>query len=160
MAAAGTLVVTGLLAWLAIALLTPPRAPKVVANNISRNFRACLINDQHDSAMAQSVWSSLQQATSGAAVNAQHLEIPKSGTAASLPYINSLVQRHCGLIISVGPDLHDAVTTAARHNPHQRFIIVGSPIKLANVRSFSPAARAAVIRAVQQAAAPRSSHRT
>ncbi|MFD8811221.1 hypothetical protein ACFV23_06975 [Streptomyces sp. NPDC059627] len=110
--------------------------------------------------MALPVWSSLQKLTSGDAVNARHIQIPKSSTAASLPYVNSLVQRHCGLIISVGPDLHDAVTTAARHNPHQRFIIVGSPIKLANVRSFSPTDQSAVIRAIQQAADPRSSPRT
>ncbi|MEV7395155.1 transposase [Streptomyces sp. NPDC091215] len=82
------------------------------------------------------------------------------GTAASLPYVNSLVQRHCGLIVSVGPDLHDAVTTAARHNPRQQFIIVGSPVKLANVRSFPPADQSAVIRAIRQVAEPRSSRRT
>ncbi|WP_143070933.1 hypothetical protein [Streptomyces malaysiense] len=159
-AGAGALVATGLLAWISVALLTSPHTPKIVANNISRNFRACLVNDQQDAAMAQPVWSSLQSAAAGAAINAQHVQIPTGGTAASLPYVNSLVQRKCGLIISVGPGLHQAVTTAARHNPHQRFITMGPSVKLPNVRSFSPTDRSAVISAVQQAARPRPSHRT
>lgn len=160
MAAAGALVATGLLTWLAVALLTGPRTPKIVANNISRNFRACLVNGQQDASMAQPIWSSLQKAASGAAINAQHIQVPKGSTAASLPYVNSLVQRKCGLIISVGPELHDAVATAARHNPHQRFITMGPAVKLSNVRNYSPADRSAVISAVQQAANPQPSHRT
>ncbi|MFJ5535172.1 BMP family ABC transporter substrate-binding protein [Streptomyces sp. NPDC093261] len=159
MAAVGALVAAGLLVWLAVALLTGPGTPKIVANNISRNFRACLINGQQDASMAQPVWSSLQKAASGAAVNAQHIQVPKGSTAASLPYVNSLVQRRCGLIISVGPELHDAVATAARHNPHQRFITMGPAVKLPNVRNFSPVDRPAVISAVQQAANPRPSRR-
>ncbi|MFF3920171.1 hypothetical protein ACFYZB_43505 [Streptomyces sp. NPDC001852] len=159
-AAAGALVATGLLAWLAVALLTGPQTPKIVANNISRNFRACLVNDQQDATMAQPVWSSLQNAASGAAINAQRIQVPKGSTAASLPYVNSLVQRKCGLIISVGPGLHEAVATAAQHNPHQRFITMGPSVKLPNVRSYSPTDRSAVISAVQQAARPRSAHRT
>ncbi|MGV9245428.1 hypothetical protein [Streptomyces sp. NPDC003710] len=92
MAAAGTLVATGLLAWLAVALLTSTRTPKVASD---------------------------------AANDAQHIQVPKSSTAESLPDVNSRAQRKCRLIISVGPDLHDAVTTAARHTPHQRFINIG-----------------------------------
>jgi basic membrane lipoprotein Med (substrate-binding protein (PBP1-ABC) superfamily) len=157
-ASASALVVTGLLAWIAIALLTGPRAPKVVANNISRNFRSCLINDERDADLARPLWSALQKTSDGAAINAQHITVPKGGTAASLPYVNSLVQRHCGLIISVGPNLHDAVTTTARHNPHQRFITVGRSIKLPNVRSVSPADRSAIISAVQKAAHPQPPH--
>ncbi|SOE24930.1 hypothetical protein [Streptomyces sp. OK228] len=160
MAAAGALVASGLLAWLAIALLTGPQTPKVVANNISRNFRACLINDQHDANVAQPVWSALQKAVHGAAINTQHITVPKSSTAASLPYVNSLVQRHCGLIISAGPDLHDAMTTAARNNPHQRFITIGQSVELPNVQSFSPADQTAIISVVQEAARTRSPHRT
>lgn len=160
MAGAGTLVAAVLLAWLTIALSAGPRTPKIVANNISRNFRACLINDQQDASAAWPVWSALQKAASGAAINAQRIQVPKSSASAPLPYVNSLMQRNCGLIISVGPHLHDAVTTAAQHNPHQRFITVGPPIKLPNVRSFSPADKSAVISAVRQAAHPQSPHRT
>ncbi|MCE3033689.1 hypothetical protein [Streptomyces sp. CMSTAAHL-2] len=160
MAAIGTLVTTGLLVWISVAMLTAPRTPKVVANNISRNFRACLVNDQQDAAMAQPVWSSLQNAASGAAINAQHIQVPKDAKTASLPYINSLVQRKCGLIISVGPGLQQAMITAARNNPHQRFITMGPSVKLPNVHSFPPTDRSAVISAVQQASRPRPSHRT
>jgi basic membrane lipoprotein Med (substrate-binding protein (PBP1-ABC) superfamily) len=160
MTATTTMVATGLLAWLVSALLAGPGTPKIVANNISRNFRACLVNDQRDASMAQPVWSSVQKAASGAAINAQHIQVPKGGTAASLPYVNSLVQRGCGLIISAGPHLHEVLTTVARNNPHQRFIAIGPSVELPNVRSFSPADRSAVISAIQQAAHPRSSHRS
>ncbi|WP_146067959.1 hypothetical protein [Streptomyces sp. Ru72] len=160
LAAASALAAVGLLAWLAVALLTDHRTPKVVADNISRNFRVCLINGQHDSDTARTVWSALQKSASGAAINAEHIQVPNSGTTASLPYINSLVQRHCGLIISVGPDLHNAVTAAARHNPHQQFITIGPSIKRPNVQTFSPADQPAIISAVQTAARPRSQHRS
>ncbi|MCX3058380.1 type 1 periplasmic-binding domain-containing protein [Streptomyces beihaiensis] len=151
-AATAALATTGLLAWLAVTLPAGPKSPAFVANNISGNYRACLINSRRDEGVAQPVWSALQEATHGAPVNLQHTLVPKSGTAASLPYLNGLVQRHCGLIISVGPDLHTAVTTAARRNPHQRFIAIGRPVGLPNVRSYSPARRSAAVRAVREAA--------
>ncbi len=160
MAAAGVLLTTGLLAWLALALLTGSSSPKFVANNISRNYRACLINTQHDENIAQPVWSYLQKATHGSAINLQHITVPKSGTATSIPYINGLVQRHCGLIISLGPGLHTAITKAARSNPHQRFITIGKPVNLPNVQSYSPTDRSAAVKAVQKAAHHESLHRT
>ncbi|MEU3535742.1 BMP family ABC transporter substrate-binding protein [Streptomyces murinus] len=160
-AAAGALAVIGLLAWLALTLPTGPRAPKVVANNISRNFRTCLINSQRDASVAQTVWSALQKGADSAAINAQHITIPRSSTTArALPYVNSLVQHHCGLVVSVGPSLHDAVTTAARNNPHQKFIAIGASIELPNVQTFSPADQSAAVSAVQKAARPRLSPRT
>ncbi|MFR9799521.1 hypothetical protein ACL02U_27050 [Streptomyces sp. MS06] len=153
-AIAGTLAVTGLLAWLTVTLLAGPHIPKVVASNVSQNFRACLINDQRDATMAQPVWSALQQSASGSDVNAQRIEVPQSDQSASLPYVNSLVQRKCGLIIAVGPNLHSAVVSAARHNPHQNFISIGTPISLPNVRSYSATELSTVISAIRQAASP------
>ncbi len=109
--------------------------------------------------MAKPVWVSLQDAASGAAINAQRIQIPKDAAPASLPYINSLVQRKCGFIISVGSGIQQAVITAARENPHQQFITMGPSIKLPNVHSFSLTDRSAVISTVQQAARSTPAHR-
>ncbi|MCQ4082299.1 hypothetical protein NGB36_17220 [Streptomyces sp. RB6PN25] len=158
-AALGALITVGLLTWLAFSVLTGPQTPRIVANNVSRNFRTCLINDQHDAAMTPSVWSAVQEAAQGAAINAQHIVVPDTGNAAPLPYVNSLMQRHCGLIISVGPDLHDAIVTAAQHNPRQQFVSIGQPIKLPNMHSFSSASQSTISSMVRGAAHPQSPHR-
>jgi basic membrane lipoprotein Med (substrate-binding protein (PBP1-ABC) superfamily) len=152
-----TLAAVGALTLLAAMWFGGPHAPRIVANNISRNFRACLISDSNGAAGALSAWAGMQQATHTAPINAQRIQTPTATTPTALPYINSLVQRHCGLIISAGTDLHDAVDTAAQHNPHQRFINIGPPIQQPNVQNLptaTPSLISDIVRSAAQGAHP------
>jgi basic membrane lipoprotein Med (substrate-binding protein (PBP1-ABC) superfamily) len=146
-------VAVGLVGWLAIAWLTHSSKPHVVANNISRNFRACLVADQQSTSAAQAAWSGMRDAARNTPVNAQRLIVPEGASATTLvPYVNSLVQRKCGLIISVDASLRTAVTTAAQRNPREQFINTATSISLPNVRNLPGATRAAVSNVVRQAA--------
>ncbi|WP_369387250.1 hypothetical protein AB5J72_06215 [Streptomyces sp. CG1] len=118
--------------WLAM----PTPGHRITANNISRNFRACLFTDQRNVQTAQPVWTGMQAAARTTPVNAQRIVAPNGTTNDLLPYANSLVQRKCGLILAIGADLHDTVRTAAQHNPHQHFLYTGKPIPLSNVQQL------------------------
>ena len=117
--------------------------PAVVANNVSRNFRVCLLTrtagaaDPTDAQTAQAVWAGLQQAAATGRVNAERLPIATADTAVAtaLPYFNGAVQQHCGLIVSVGAAMSPAVNAAAAAaaNSGQKFLIVGAASNRGNV---------------------------
>jgi basic membrane lipoprotein Med (substrate-binding protein (PBP1-ABC) superfamily) len=152
-ALAGTALTIGLLSWLAIAWLNRPQTPRITANNISRNFRACLITDQQDNDTSQIAWAGIQDAARATPVNAQRITIPKTtSSSVQIPYINSAVQRNCGLIISIGTSLHAALETTAQHNPHQQFINAGQSIAQPNVRNISGVTPETIGNLVRQAA--------
>ncbi|GHF41515.1 hypothetical protein GCM10010359_50210 [Streptomyces morookaense] len=144
-------VIAGLVIWIAG---SGDDTPRIKANNISRNFRACLLTDTSDAAATAPLWSGMQDAARTTPVNAQRIVAPTTTTPDLVPYVNSLVSRKCGLIIAAGINLHDAVATAAQHNPHQQFLYTGNPtpIHAANVTPLLPPTREAVSSAVQSAA--------
>jgi hypothetical protein len=74
--------------------------PRILAENISRDFRACLITSSPDQPPAQASWSGLRDAARTTPVNAQRIVTPSGATTmtALLPYVESLIQRQCGLI--------------------------------------------------------------
>jgi hypothetical protein len=49
--------------------------------------------------------------------------LPDSGPGNATVMINTLVQRHCGVIITTGTAASQ-VLAAAKANPHQRFLLV------------------------------------
>lgn len=152
-ALAGTAIAAGLAVWVVVSWLSGSHTHRIVANNISRNFRACLITDQQDTTAAQSAWAGIQDAARSIPVNAQRLTVSSTTTAPLIPYVNSLVQRKCGLIISVDATLHAAVATSAQHNPHQQFLNTSQqPISLPNVRNLPEATRGAIGNIVRLAA--------
>ena len=109
-------------------LLTGNDAPSPGADNVSRNFRACLLvspTNATDAGLARAAWQGMQQAARAGHVNAQRFPTPTIDAKAALPYINGAVQRHCGLIIAVGAGMKPATEAAATANPHQRFALVG-----------------------------------
>ncbi|MGW8329915.1 hypothetical protein ACWGLE_18680 [Streptomyces sp. NPDC055897] len=119
----GLCLVVAVVAWF---ISSAPDRPKVTANNISRNYRACLLADQANSQAASPIWSAMQDAAQTTAVNAQRITAPDGKAEVLLPYANSLIQRKCGVIIAVGDDLHDTINVTAQKNPHQEFVYIGS----------------------------------
>lgn len=145
--ATGICVTTGIALWI---FSSNTDETKVHANNISRNFRACLLTDQHNTQTAAPIWAALQDAAQTTPVNAQRIVAEGDSTASFTPYANSLTQRKCGLIVTVGDDLHDTVTSTAQHNPHQEFLYIGNqPIPLTNVQNISKPTTAEVSKLVQ-----------
>jgi basic membrane lipoprotein Med (substrate-binding protein (PBP1-ABC) superfamily) len=142
-------VVTGLAIWIAT---RGDGTAHIKANNISRNFRACLLTDGRDAQSSGDLWAGMQEAARTTPVNAQRIVAPATTTASLVPYVNSMVARKCGLIIAAGPDLHDAVATAAQHNPHQEFLYTGNLIHLANVTSLPHPTRDSISTLVKTAA--------
>lgn len=136
--------------------------PHVVANNISRNFRACLITTDPDQPSAQASWSGLRDAARTGTINAQRIVVPAAAKTSKerLPYVESLVQRQCGLIVSAGPHLDEAIAAAAAKDPHQRFLTTGTPLGLPNTTTLTHPTSAAVANAVRTASRNRSTTRS
>jgi basic membrane lipoprotein Med (substrate-binding protein (PBP1-ABC) superfamily) len=111
-----------------------------IANNVSRNFRACLLTatpDATDARTAQAVWTGLQKAASTGKVNSEHLPLTVVAPAAAQPYFNGAIAQHCGLVVSVGTAMAPAVEAAAAANPHQHFLLVGAPSTRPNIASLT-----------------------
>ena len=119
----------------------------VVANNVSRNYRACLMNDASDTAdasTAQAAWAGLQKAAASGHVNAERLLLGGTTPEAAAPYLNGAVEQHCGLIVAVGGGMASAVDHSATSNTHQEFLLVGGSSTRSNVRTIAAASPANV----------------
>ena len=126
-----------LLTAVATAELLPRHARGV--DNVSRNFRACLLTataDTTDAQTTQAVWAGLQQVAAAGHVNAERQPMTITDPARTLPYFNGLVQQRCDVIVSVGSAMAPAVQAAAAANGHQRFLIVGATSANHNVTSL------------------------
>lgn len=92
------------------------------------NFDACLLTDARGvvTGQAAAVWSGMQE--SSLATHARVSYLPVAGPATepdALPYLASLLQRHCAIVVAVGPAQCAAVTADAARFPHVRFVTVG-----------------------------------
>jgi basic membrane lipoprotein Med (substrate-binding protein (PBP1-ABC) superfamily) len=99
-----------------------PRARSYLA------FTACLLTDAQGvtGAAARPVWAGMQDASLATRAKVQYLPaMAATRTADVLPYLASLVQRHCDVVVTVGPAQVDAVTTVAGRYPDVRFVVVG-----------------------------------
>jgi basic membrane lipoprotein Med (substrate-binding protein (PBP1-ABC) superfamily) len=105
-------------------------------NNVSRNYRACLMTDSADTAdaqTAQEVWAGVQRAASTGKVNAERLPLTSPDPRQALPYFNGAVQQHCGIIVAVGAAMKPATENAAAENTGQHFILVGATSSHTNI---------------------------
>ena len=116
--------VAGILTW----TLWPqphqqPRARTYLA------YTACLLTDDHGLTgdRAAAVWAGMQSASLATKAKVQYLPVVGPATPANAgPYLGSLIQRHCDLIIAVGPAQVAAVTTGATQYPKIHFVTVGT----------------------------------
>ncbi|WP_236795282.1 hypothetical protein [Amycolatopsis sp. GM8] len=132
----GIVVVAGIALAIVMWVLpdSPPQA--VVYTNVSANFKACLLSTTRDADDSEHVWPAIQAAGTRAAINAQHITAPAGTSDQLVPYLNSLISLHCGLIITAGTDLTQPALDVAKTHPQQRFLIQPPHDPLANVDSI------------------------
>lgn len=131
--ASGILIAVAVTVFILLNSSKPSQA--ITYTNISRNFKACLLSTTHNASDAGRAWQAMQAATTQEPINAQHITAPPGQTTDLVAYFNSLVALHCQLIVTVGDDLHDALTDTATRNPQIHFLNIGAPINLANVHT-------------------------
>lgn len=138
--------------WLALpAPSDEPRARQYLA------FKACLLTDSHGIAgkEAAPVWEGMRRASLKTHAKIQYLAVPDPATVANArPYLASLVQRDCGVIIAAGDLATDTVTANARSFTKAHFVVLGKAGTAANVRAVATSGApvpAAVERIVSEA---------
>ncbi len=89
-------------------------------------FSGCMVTDTggiDDRSFNASSWQGMQDAkTANSNISIQYLQSTTQNDYA--PNINALVQKKCGIVVTVGFLMGDATQTAAKANPTQKFAIV------------------------------------
>jgi hypothetical protein len=121
-AVAAAIVVVGVGTWLVWPSAPAPRARQYKA------FTACLLTDTQGVAGSQAVpvWSGMQQASLATRAKVEYLPVIGPATVANArPFLAGLLQRHCGVVIGVGPIQAAAVEASAPTATDVRFGGVG-----------------------------------
>jgi hypothetical protein len=101
----------------------PPARARVYAD-----FSACLLTGEQGLASpgAGSVWAGLQDASGDSGVKVSYLAAAGPATEANyLPYLNSLVQRRCNVVVTAGEPGATVAAAQAPAHPAIRFVAVG-----------------------------------
>jgi basic membrane protein A len=106
-----------------------------------KKFLACEVTDTggiNDRSFNASAYQGLQVAAKAIA-GISYTYLQSNSTSDYTPNINTLMSKHCGIIVTVGYDMANATQSAAEHNPSQKFAIVdydyGKTIK--NIKALS-----------------------
>jgi basic membrane lipoprotein Med (substrate-binding protein (PBP1-ABC) superfamily) len=116
--------------------------------------RACLLTGSTGltDPLAAAAWAGLQGASTATSALVSYLPVPAPATGGSAkPYLASLVQRQCGVIVAVGSAQVAAVRSAAASFGQVRFIAVTASSAGTAVTRIAPAPAAQVHLAVQAA---------
>jgi hypothetical protein len=135
-----------LLAWPAGRRPSPPRA------RVYTQFNACLLTDANgvSGSAAAPVWAGMRAASLKTSGKVSFLAVDGPATAENaVPYVNTLVQRKCDLIIVVGAAEAAATRSQASVFPNARFVVVGSGSPARNVDVLEPSSDRAVSSAVE-----------
>lgn len=101
----------------------PPARARVYAD-----FSACLLTGAQGLAApgAGPVWAGLQDASGDTGVKVSYLAAEGPATEANyLPYVNSLVQRRCDVVVTAGEPGTTVAAAQAPAHPAIRFVTVG-----------------------------------
>jgi hypothetical protein len=127
---AAGLVVIGVVLLAVLWPATPTRALPPTRARHYLAFQTCLLTGARglaDPAVGP-VWAGMQDASLATHAKVSYLAVAGPQTEGNAePYANTLIQRHCSLIVGVGQSQVDAVEAAARAHPHSRFAVVGGP---------------------------------
>lgn len=111
-----------------------------------RNVDACLLTDSRGvvpGAPAAPAWAGMQDASRATRARVSFLSATGPNTEANVaPYVNSLVQEHCSVVVSVGAVQAQAVRAVAPHQKGVHFVVVGDGQSSANVSVVSEGDRA------------------
>ena len=150
--AAISVVVVGLVVWLAW-----PSAQSIPGAERVRqytNVRACMLTgaDGVANSVAAAAWAGLQGASSSSKAMVSYLPVPgPATTATAVPYVASLVQRQCTVIVAVGQAQVAAATSQAAKYGHVHFIVITQGPAGSGVVRVPSAPTAQVHQAVQAA---------
>lgn len=152
--AAGVLVAGGIAVYLLVDGTSQPAAARARQYTASQ---ACLLTDAQgiSGSQAATVWQGMEDASLSTHAKVTYLSVSGPATAANaIPYANSLIQRHCDVILAVGDPQTGAVMQIAHSTSKTHFVIVGSSMgsTSGNVTrlSLSPSTRSQVARAVEE----------
>ena len=130
--AAAAVVVAGLVTWLVwpAPAQPPPRA------RVYLEYTACLLTDQHGVAgsPARSVWDGMEDASLATHAQVQYDAVMgEQSLGNALPYLSSMVDRRCGVVLAVGAAPTAAVGAVAAKYPGVRFVVVDGTAMGGNV---------------------------
>jgi basic membrane lipoprotein Med (substrate-binding protein (PBP1-ABC) superfamily) len=103
-------------------------------------FDACLLTDAHGLAGTQAAqaWAGMQAASLATHAKVEYLPVAGAQTTGTArPYLASLVQRRCNVVIAVGAAPVAAVAADARQFKSVRFAVVGGHATAPNVTALS-----------------------
>jgi basic membrane lipoprotein Med (substrate-binding protein (PBP1-ABC) superfamily) len=126
------------IAWHRGRQLPPTRAREY------RDVDACLLTGPAGIADQQTaaVWAGLQDASAATEVRVSYLAVVGPETQANtLPFVQSLVQRNCSVIVATGPVEVAAAAGVARKHAEIHFVLIGGTAPSPNVVVVPPAAR-------------------
>jgi hypothetical protein len=92
------------------------------------SFTACLLTDSHGLAPTETalVWRGMQNASLATQAKVEYLPVMSGSTAAAAaPYLASLLQRHCNVVVATGRAQVAAVSAQARRFPSVQFVVPG-----------------------------------
>jgi hypothetical protein len=145
-AGSGAAAAAGLGVWLWLGTggryIPPARARVYMA------FSACLLTGPRGLADGQvaPVWAGMEEASLATRAKVSYLPVAGPATVgAAMPYLGSLVVRHCNVIIAVGAPETAAVSTGSGRFPGIRFVTVGPGTARSNV-TVVPTGPAGVVR--------------
>jgi basic membrane lipoprotein Med (substrate-binding protein (PBP1-ABC) superfamily) len=118
------LVNVGVVGWLVWPRPEPPRARPYLA------FTACLLTDEEGiTGAAAPVWAGMQEASLATRAKVQYLAVDGPSTVENVtPFLASLVQRRCDVVVAVGPAEVAAAQAAAGRASTTKFVLVsGAP---------------------------------
>jgi basic membrane lipoprotein Med (substrate-binding protein (PBP1-ABC) superfamily) len=110
-----------------------PRARQYTA------FKSCLLTNAKgiSEQPASAVWQGMQQASLKTHSKVQYLANTEVKSTNAAPYLGTLIQTQCDLIIAVGDIQTAAVSAGAGSHPHTKFVVVGTTAHLPNVTSVN-----------------------
>jgi hypothetical protein len=101
----------------------PPRARQYL------EFTACLFTDESGIGRGPgaAAWAGMQDASLTTHAKVQYLSVTGPATTANaLPYLASLLQRRCAVIVAVGQAQIQAVLTDAPAHPQTQFVVLAN----------------------------------
>jgi basic membrane lipoprotein Med (substrate-binding protein (PBP1-ABC) superfamily) len=143
------LIVAGLLTW----WLWPSGSAAPRARQY-RDVDACLLTDPHGLAGARvaPVWAGMQDASAATRIRVSYLAAQGEDTLGNaLPYLASLLQRGCSVVLAADPTEVAAVAADAPKYPKVRFVVVGGAAPGSNVNQVNATQPATVQAQVKQA---------
>ncbi|MFF4599835.1 BMP family ABC transporter substrate-binding protein [Amycolatopsis sp. NPDC001319] len=129
--------------------LPPPRA------RVYADFAMCLLTGPQGLAEpgVGQVWDGMQDASAATKAKVSYLAAAGAKSeAAYLPYLNSLLQRRCNVIVTTGSTANAVAAQQASGHPQVRFVAVGGTAARDLVVVKADGGRDAVAKAVVEAA--------